>query len=504
MMGRKERQEELFSYQVNLDRRVRKDHPLRKVDAAVDFSFVRGEVARFYGHNGHESVDPEVILRMMFLLFFDNISSERQLMAVIPERLDYLWFLGYGLDDAIPDHSVLSKARRRWGPEVFRDLFVRTVEQCVGAGLVSGEKLHFDGSLIDADASKDSVVSGPPELVAQLRAAFRHEELKLDDVAARSAERELSAPSAYQKKNDGLVSSTDPDAAVVSKGGLPSRLRYKNHRAVDDAEGVITAVMTTPGDVEENAVLFDLIEASAANTGIDVVTAVADSQYGTVDNFRECARRGIKSHMADLAETQQKLVEKRGIFGESDFVYEPEHDVYRCPAGQILRRRRHQKKRQAYEYAAGSKVCRGCELREQCTHSKNGRSVKRHESQELIDAARSEAHSAAAKRDRVRRKHFAEGSFADAKNRHGFKRSRWRGLDRQRIQDYLIAACQNIRIFLSRLGRGPQRAALEVVSKAKIGFFRLFSLFQGHAPIYLSFLPAKNTILSFSTFENHS
>src|SRR5262249_31539791 len=150
-------QPELFSYQVNLEKRIRPEHPLRRVAQAVDFSFVRAEVARCYGHNGNESVDPVILLKMMFLLFYDNVASERELMQIIPERLDYLWFLGYGLDDEIPDHSVLSKARRRWGKEAFQGLFVRTVEQCVAAGLVSGDKLHVDASLIAAHASKDSV-----------------------------------------------------------------------------------------------------------------------------------------------------------------------------------------------------------------------------------------------------------------------------------------------------------------------------------------------------------
>src|SRR3990172_9474011 len=113
MMGTRQPQKELFNYQVDLDKRIRVDHPLRRVKAQVDFSFVRGEVAHCYGYNGNESVDPEVILKMMFLLFFDNLPSERELMGQIAERLDYLWFLGYGLEEKIPDHSVLSKARAR-------------------------------------------------------------------------------------------------------------------------------------------------------------------------------------------------------------------------------------------------------------------------------------------------------------------------------------------------------------------------------------------------------
>ena len=124
MMGEQKSEPQLFNYAVNLEKRVRADHPLRRVKAAIDFSFVRGEVARCYGKNGNESVDPEVIMKMMFLLFFDDVASERELMKVIAERLDYLWFLGYGLEDEIPDHSVLSKARARWGQEVFERLFL--------------------------------------------------------------------------------------------------------------------------------------------------------------------------------------------------------------------------------------------------------------------------------------------------------------------------------------------------------------------------------------------
>ena len=152
---------------------MRADHPLRQVKAAIDLSFVREEVAHCYGKNGNESVAPEVILKMMFLLFFDDIASERELMEVIGERLDYLWFLDYGLDEKVPDHSVLSKARARWGKEVFESLFVRTVAQCVEAGLVDGKKLHVDASLIEADAAKESVIKAAPPLIAALKQAYR-------------------------------------------------------------------------------------------------------------------------------------------------------------------------------------------------------------------------------------------------------------------------------------------------------------------------------------------
>ena len=193
MMGVHQPQVELFSYKVNLEKRVRADHPLRRVVAEIDFTFIRAEVAALYGHNGHVSIDPAILLKMMFLLFFDDIASERELMKVIPERLDYLWFLGYGLDDEIPDHSVLSKARARWGKEAFEKFFTRTIAQCVQAGLVDGRKLHVDSSLISADASRDSVVRSSPELIAALKKAYAAQESKLADAAT---------PSCYEMIND--------------------------------------------------------------------------------------------------------------------------------------------------------------------------------------------------------------------------------------------------------------------------------------------------------------
>jgi transposase len=192
MMGQHKSDPQLFNYAVNLEKRVRAAHPLRRVKATIDFGFVREEVAHCYGKNGNESVAPEVILKMMFLLFFDDIKSERELMEVIGERLDYLWFLDYGLDQKIPDHSVLSKARTRWGKEVFESLFVRTVAQCVEAGLVDGSKLHVDASLVDADAAKESVIKGTPELITALKRAYRATESKLE---------ESSTPGTYHALN---------------------------------------------------------------------------------------------------------------------------------------------------------------------------------------------------------------------------------------------------------------------------------------------------------------
>ena len=439
MMGSQEPQKEMFSYQIDLDQRVRPENPLRRIREAIDFGFVRAEVADCYGANGNESVDPGVILKMMFLLFWDNVASERERMRVIPERLDYLWFLGYELDAVIPHHSVLSKARARWGAEAFEKFFVRTVGQCVAAGLVDGAKIHVDSSLNEAHASCDSVRRGGPELITALKAAYQATASKLDEV---------TTPASYQAVNDRVVSMTDPDATVVRKGAQPPRPRYHHHRAVDDAQGVITAVETTTGSIAENKRLLPLVEQHQANTGQNVQTTVADSKYGTTENFVACQQRGIRTHLGD-ARAKQHHARSDGIFPDSAFTYDPATNTYRCPANQIMKPRRLHPTKHTWEYQLPKAVCAACALRAQCTRAiLYGRTIHRHQQQALLDRARQQAHSAASRRDRRRRQHLAEVSFADAANHHGFKRARWRRLWRVQIQDWLIAAIQNVKILL--------------------------------------------------------
>src|SRR3984893_4549159 len=297
-MGRQKEERELFSYAINLEKRVRSDHPLRGIAAAIDFGFVREEVAHCYGTKGNESVPPEVIMKMMFLVSVDDVASELELMKIIAERLDYLWFLGYSLEDEIPDHSVLSKARARWGKEVFERLFVRTISQCLKAGLIDGRKLHLDSSLIEAHASKESVLKGPPELIAALKRAYEVTESKLEEVSPY-----------YTPVNERLLSKTDPDAAMVRRGrGDSSRPRYHHHRAIDDQKGVITAVETTPGSVAENHKLLDLVEQSEAHTLTKVEVAVADRKYGTNENYVALAERGTVSHLADLVKARATII----------------------------------------------------------------------------------------------------------------------------------------------------------------------------------------------------
>jgi transposase len=449
-------QPKLFYHQINLDRRVPQDHLLRKIEQKIDFDFIYKEVKDTYGDNGNVSIPPPVILKMMLLLILYNVRSERELMETLPLRLDWLWFLGYDLDSVVPDHSILSKARARWGVEAFRSFFERIVWQCVEAGLVDGSKIFMDSSLVDADASNNSVID-TQSLKIQLRENYKKLEARLGEV-----NKSLDTPSRrYVKQNSRYMSTTDPDATIVNRG--KPKLSYQVHRAVDGSSEVITATETTAGDVNEAHLMVPLLESHQVNTGRGAETVVADSKYGTIDNFLVCHDRGLKAHMPDLKESLVKRRDKVDIFSEERFEYDRESDTYRCPAGNRLKPKSLHMNRQSRDYAAPKKICASCNLREQCTKNKSGRTIKRHLRQEALERMREASRSDNAKRDIKTRQHLMERSFARGE-RYGYDRARWRGLWRVQIQEYLISAIQNIEVLL-RYGGQPRRSLSIMVNQ---------------------------------------
>jgi len=416
-MGRQQRvQKKLFYTKLNLDQRVRKDHILRRVKRYIDFDFIYNEVKDKYGIKGNVSVPPPVILKMMLLLIFYNVRSERELVSTIPERLDWLWFLGYDLDDEIPNHSVLSKARVRWGVDAFKTFFECIVWQCVQAGLVDGSKLFMDSSMVQADASNNSVVN-KESLKRYLNKSYQVLEARLEEEQRSSDSDDEPKSGSVNRK---YISTTDPDASVIRRGKGKSKLQYQVHRGVDEKCEIITATDVTPGSVNEAHCMESLIGSHQKNTGRKVKIAVADTKYGTIENYLSCQDQGIKAHINSLEQTQKNTGAPKKIFPKKAFSYDAANDIFICPAGQILKRRKYYKKRKHYEYIASAGKCNSCELKKKCTKAKSGRTLKRHVRQNDLDFMIDQANSREAKRDIRTRWHLMERSYARA-TRYGYK-----------------------------------------------------------------------------------
>ncbi len=448
-------QSKLFYIGINIDKRIRKNHPLRKIRELIDFDFIYKEVKDKYGYNGNESIPPPIILKLMLLLVLYNVRSERELMDTLGERLDWLWFLDFDLDTEIPNHSVLSKARRRWGEEAFKSFYERVVWQCVESGLVDGRKVFVDSSLIQADASNNSVVD-TQSLRRYLSSSYKELEKRLEEEAS---EGEVDKGGDDDKGGGGVnkryISTTDPDASIMRSGGKP-KLMYRAHRAVDPAYEIITATDLTGAEVNEAHKMIGLIESHRNNTEIGVETVVADSKYGTIENYLRCYDRGVRAHIPDLKEAQSKGGLRAQIFSDEMFSYDSETDMYTCPAGKKLRPKSVHMNRQSMDYGASKRDCHVCNLRPLCTRNKTGRTVKRHLRQEEVDHMRKLANTTLSKNDIRERQHLMERSFARSV-RYGSGRARWRRLWRVRIQEYLTAAIQNIQILM-KYGTHPRKA----------------------------------------------
>lgn len=137
---------------------IPKDHLLRKINKAIDFSFIREKTQHLYcDNNGRPAVDPEVLFKMLFIGYLYGIRSERQLVRDIQVNVAYRWFLKYSLTDKIPDASTISQNRRRRFSEtdICQEIFDEIVRQAISLGLADGKSLYTDSTHLKANANKN-------------------------------------------------------------------------------------------------------------------------------------------------------------------------------------------------------------------------------------------------------------------------------------------------------------------------------------------------------------
>lgn len=455
MMGQRQFAPKLY-YQLSLDNLVPQDHLLRRIAEALDFSFVRPLCRPFYSHTGQPSVDPVVLFKTLLVGYLYGITSERRLMNELKVNLAYRWFLGYDLDEATPDHSVLSKARARFGMEVFERFFQRSIEMCREAGLLAEGPVYVDSTLIQAAASLDSMarkgeLAQPPLSVSEyVRRLYQENDSEEDDLPPPPRPTDsTSSRSGFSRRagwphrpNRELESRTDAEATLVNRPEFGRHLAYKAHLAVAGREGqVITAAVATTGATAEEHLLAEVLWQHRRLSRLGVPEVVADAKYGTTENFLYLGQLGIP---ATIPTTRFDHMRK-DIWGREHFIWLPEEEAYRCPAGQKLRRYTNLRTTRRIKYQAPKGICAVCEYHKQCVPSGRERSMHRSWAHDFVEAAQERNASPMGKRRMVERKIYVEGVFALAKELHGLRRTRFRGRHRIQIQLWLTAAAMNIK-----------------------------------------------------------
>jgi transposase len=299
MMKRQPRFEAKFYYNLSLDRLVPDDHLLRLIANAVDFSFIRPLCRPYYSHTGRPSVDPVVLFKMLLIGYLYGITSERRLARELSLNLGYRWFLGYDFDQATPDHSVLSKARARFGSEVFESFFRSSIDLCREAGLLEEGPVYVDSTLIQASAAVDSLVRRdelvqPPLSVTEYVRRLYEENEPSRDADPPEQGQGGSGSGPLTRPNQELQSTTDPEATLVNRPEFGRHLAYKAHVAVSGLRGqVITAAVATTGAEADEHLLAEVLWQHRRLSRLSIPEVVADAKYGTGPNYPYLDQAGI-------------------------------------------------------------------------------------------------------------------------------------------------------------------------------------------------------------------
>src|SRR5690348_3616215 len=330
MMGqRKKHQGQLF-YEFCLDDVVPDDHLVRKIRGVLHLSWVYAALAPYYSETGRPSIDPVLMIRMLIIGYVFAIRSERQLCREVQVNLAYRWFCDLGLEDSIPDHSAFSRARNERFREsaLFRRIFERVVETCIGAGLVGGEGFAVDASLIEADANRQRSIPGvewkkhiDPEAAGR---AVKEYLATLNDAA-------FGAATEVQPK---FVSPSDPAAQWTGALKGPAFFAYADNYLIDLRFGVIVDVEASRAVREAEAgAARTMLERTEERFGLKPQRLAADSAYGAAPMLNWLVEeKQIAPHIPVLDRSKRD----DGTFSREDFRYDESTDTYTCPGGKTL------------------------------------------------------------------------------------------------------------------------------------------------------------------------
>ena len=435
-MGHRQVEQAALFYEFSLERHIPPDHLLRSIDRFVELGALRRELAPFYSTIGRPSVDPELMIRMLIVGYCFGIRSERRLCEEVHLNLAYRWFCRIGLDGDVPDHSTFSKNRhgRFRDSDLLRRLFETVLRRCMDEGLVGGENLAVDASLIKADANRQNGIEGDKGLPPQAAGRAIDEYLAVLDDAAFGAATQVIPK---------FISPADPAARWTGAHGGQAFFAYSTNYLIDTDNAIIIDVEATTA-IRQAEVLAAkrMIERAMGRFDLYPARLLGDSAYGSAEMLGWLVyEHGIEPHVTVF----DKSARKDGTFSREDFKYDPAGDVYVCPGGKTLTTTGTRVNDGATLLYRASKVdCDGCALKPRCCPKEVARKVPRSIHEGARDMARAIAKSWEGRVSRRLRKKV-EMLFAHLKRILKLDRLRLRGPTGARDEFLLAATAQNLR-----------------------------------------------------------
>jgi transposase len=416
---------------------------LRAIDRFVDLEGVRAHLTPFYSSTGRPSIDPELLIRMLLVGYCFGIRSERRLCEEVHLNLAYRWFCRLGLDGDVPDHSTFSKNRhgRFRDSDLLRHLFETVVHRCISEGLVGGEGFAVDASLIKADANRQSGTDGAKGLDPAVTNRAVQEYLAVLDDAAFGAATPVTPK---------YLAPADPASRWTGANGGMAFYAYSTNYLIDLGHAVIVEVeASTAVRQAEVTACKTMIVRAEERFDLHPARLAADTAYGSAEMLHWLVNdQQIAPHVPVIDKSERT----DGTFSRVDFAYDEAADVYACPAGKVLRRRRRAFKKPRPEdlsddtirYRASKSDCDACPLKPQCCPNTPARKVTRSIYEAARDHARALAETEAYLVSRRERKKV-EMLFAHLKRILKLDRLRLRGPCGAHDEFLLAATAQNLR-----------------------------------------------------------
>jgi transposase len=453
----------LFIEAIALYRHIPQGHFYERLAQVLDLSFVYRLTAPLYAARlGRPSLDPVVFFKCMLVGFFENIVADTQLEYRIADSLTLRRFLGYSLEERTPDESTLRKTRQRMPEEAFREVFSRVLDQCQAAGLLKGRAVGTDSTLVDANASMDSLRHKTlgctyEEYIVALRRQDQPTATR-EEAAAQDRKRGHGKAS-----NQEWESPTDPEARVMQHADGHTHLSYRVDTTVDLETGVIVtagAEWANVSDQSDFLLRVDEAEETLAERGLTLQAVVADKGHHSGENLAGLEER----RLVGLISSPNTSRGEPG-FRREDFTYDAERDLFVCPTGVALRRRQ-MPEGAARQYQARGRDCRACPHFGVCTKSKTGRSVSVPVHEELIQANRERVRTPEWRPLLQIRRQRGEGPFGYFKQFGGLRRFMGRGLEYAAKKTLIAAVGWSL---LRLLAHGVAKSALLLAVSLLVG-----------------------------------
>ena len=444
---------------INIEEMIPKNHFLRVIEKHFDWNFVYEEVEKLYSTVGRKSIDPVVLIKIHILKFLFNEDSLRKTYETLNYNILYRWFIGYELNEKVPDHSTYSQNYKRKFSKLEHDLLETVFEKVIDLlnewNCLDLTAVYIDSTHTKANANKKK---NHKELV-KVEAKKYQKELDLEIALKGLQDEDLTDEEYLEEVNrivkcneevetkevigekEIIVSDVDPDAGMLYKSDKEKMFGY-NSSVICDNNNYILTVDTNPSNMHDSISFYQSFDNLLNNYDITKIDYfVGDAAYLTSHICKTIIDLDMIPSLP-----YSRLGYRKEMFKKWEFTYDEYNDIYICPNEKDLIPTGTYDKNGYMAYKADKNDCCNCPFKDQCTKSKY-KQILRHIWEEYKEMVNDYRHRDDVKEIYRQRPQHIERVFADGKMKFGLRKTYFKGKQRVHRELTLLYACMNLKKF---------------------------------------------------------